>query len=437
MTATCNKLGILTSIFLLFTTICLGLVALPHAVHVALAQGTTVEVGNVGLSVGQSASVDIWVKGIPSGTYGLGAYWIRIDYNSAMIRIDGVSPGDPPFNAPWFGPQPLSNYVNIAQYTTSFPGPTGNIRIARLQVTCLAAGEAPLKLTIYTLANVKGDYITATPISGKMTQALSITTNAATSVTYNSATLNGYISSLGPASSVQVSFEWGLTTSYGYETTKQTKTAPGSFSASISSLSPSTTYHCRAKAVGNGTAYGSDVTFTTSSTSPKVTTNAATGVAVNSATLNGNVTSLGAASSVQVSFQWGLTTSYGTETTQQTKTSPGSFSTSISSLSPHTTYHFRAKAVGNGTAYGSDVTFVTTTVVTPTPTTTSTPTPTPTPAPTLTVAPTPTPVPTPTPTPQKAHLSGGRLIGLIILGIVILLLIGALVYLIRRWFIRR
>ncbi len=90
---------------------------------------------------------------------------------------------------------------------------------------------------------------------------------------------------------------------------------------------------------------------------PEVITNPATNVASDSATLNGNLTSLGNALSVNVSFEWGLTISYGNETTPQTMTATGLFSGNLSSLIPGTTYHFRAKAVGNSTVYGNDTTF--------------------------------------------------------------------------------
>jgi len=94
---------------------------------------------------------------------------------------------------------------------------------------------------------------------------------------------------------------------------------------------------------------------------PQVTTDTATGVTTDSATLNGNLTSLGTAVSVYVSFEWGLTTSYGNETTPQTMTDTGAGNETISGLDPNTTYHFRAKAAGFGIAYGDDMTFTTTT----------------------------------------------------------------------------
>ena len=84
-----------------------------------------------------------------------------------------------------------------------------------------------------------------------------------TSVTSSSVQLNGNLTALGTASSVTVSFEWGPTTSYGNMTTPEAKSAIGAFTASLTGLTPATTYHFRIKVVGNGTTYGNDTTFTT------------------------------------------------------------------------------------------------------------------------------------------------------------------------------
>jgi hypothetical protein len=188
-----------------------------------------------------------------------------------------------------------------------------------------------------------------------------VTTSAATSLATTSATLNGNLTTLGTATSVNVSFEWGLTTSYGNVTTSEAKTAAGTFSANLTGLTAKTTYHFRAKAVGDGTTYGEDVTFATSTIAPTVTTSAATSLATTSATLNGNLTTLGTATSVNVSFQWGTTTSYGSETTAQSISAIGTFSANLTTgLSANTTYHFQTKAVGDGSAvYGDDMSFTT------------------------------------------------------------------------------
>ena len=90
-----------------------------------------------------------------------------------------------------------------------------------------------------------------------------------------------------------------------------------------------------------------------------VVTDPASGVSATSATLNGRLTGLGGSNGVQVSFEYGLTTEYGNTTSFQTLTGEGLFSASLTDLSAITTYHFRSKAAGDITAYGSDMTFTT------------------------------------------------------------------------------
>ena len=90
---------------------------------------------------------------------------------------------------------------------------------------------------------------------------------------------------------------------------------------------------------------------------PDVTTNAATNVGSSSAKLNGELNDLKDAT-CQVWFEYGKTTSYGHTTSKSTKSTPTTFSASISGLQPDTTYHFRAVAKNSRkTAYGADKTF--------------------------------------------------------------------------------
>jgi hypothetical protein len=139
---------------------------------------------------------------------------------------------------------------------------------------------------------------------------------------------------------------------------------------------------------------------------PVVSTAEAVSVTTSSATLNGTLTSLGTAASVAVSFEYGLTCSYGSATGVQYTTVVGPFSATINDLVPGTTYHFRAKADGGirGTAAGLDMTFTTSTP-TSIPVPTPTPAPTPTSTPTLTPTPAPTPTSTPTLTPTPTAVS--------------------------------
>jgi hypothetical protein len=116
------------------------------------------------------------------------------------------------------------------------------------------------------------------------------------------------------------------------------------------------------------TSTDNQVTYTIP-TPPSVTTNPASNVTTSSATLNGNLTSLGTASSANVSFQYATDTyytangnTYSNETAPQPMGSIGPFSNSLTSLLSGITYHFRAKAIGNSTSYGQDNSFTTGTI---------------------------------------------------------------------------
>ena len=190
-----------------------------------------------------------------------------------------------------------------------------------------------------------------------------VTTNPATNLTASSARLNGSLDPHGLTTTVY--FKWGTTTSDGHTTATQTQTGNTyrNITANISSLTASTVYHFRIVATNSsGTRYGVDRTFTTLSATgpPVVTTNLATSVTISSATLNGSLDPHGLTTTV--SFRWGTTTSYGHATPAQSQTGSTyrNITASISSLTTHTTYHFRIVATNNGgTRFGSDSTFTT------------------------------------------------------------------------------
>jgi len=190
----------------------------------------------------------------------------------------------------------------------------------------------------------------------------SVSTNGATGVAVNSATLNGTLHDLGSVSSVDVSFQYGTSSGmYSNQTTAQSMTAAGDFNALIGGLSPTTTYYYRAKARGDGTSYGTEHVFTTGSLPPSVTTDNPTDLTTNSAMLNGNLTNLGTATTVNVSFQYGTTRGgpYPDSTSSLARTATGAFRISLSGLSSSVTYFYRARADGGayGTAYGAEKSF--------------------------------------------------------------------------------
>ena len=199
--------------------------------------------------------------------------------------------------------------------------------------------------------------------------APTVTTSAASSVGSSTATLNGIVNANGL--STAITFEYGLTTSYGTTATAAQSplatSASTTVTAAIMGLAASTVYHVRIKAVnGVGTSYGSDVSFTTiavgAQQAPSVTTDAATSITSTTVTLNGTINANGATSNT--SFEYGLTTAYGTVASSSPVNVTGSTNTSVTlaltGLTASTTYHFRAKSVNTGgTTTGSDQSFTT------------------------------------------------------------------------------
>ncbi|MFH1230081.1 MAG: hypothetical protein V1709_01150, partial [Planctomycetota bacterium] len=101
-------------------------------------------------------------------------------------------------------------------------------------------------------------------------------------------------------------------------------------------------------------------------TPPSVTTDSATDITVNSATLNGTVNPNGFNTST--TFQWGISTGYGNYTSYQSIGKGNSsivISATISGLLSETTYYFQLRAINiNGTSYGSGLSFTTQTPAT-------------------------------------------------------------------------
>ncbi len=91
-----------------------------------------------------------------------------------------------------------------------------------------------------------------------------VETDPANNIEKTNARLNGDLEYLGEDSFAEVWFEWGRTTSYGNQTSKQIKTALGDFSRNIFGLREDTLYHFRAVAENSQyKVYGRDRTFRT------------------------------------------------------------------------------------------------------------------------------------------------------------------------------
>ncbi len=200
-----------------------------------------------------------------------------------------------------------------------------------------------------------------------------ITTGAATSVTDLSAVLNGTVDGKGGDYTIYV--QYGPTTAYGQSrqgnniASFTTGTQP--CSANPTNLLPNTTYHYRLFVTVSTTltCYGQDATFTTAAagTPPEVQPYGASGIAQTPTRAELFLTWLKTGSSATtVSYEYGLTASYGSTAVNPTPKPVNTFqelyvaAVQLTGLTPDTTYHFRAKAANTeGVVYTEDQTFTT------------------------------------------------------------------------------
>lgn len=202
--------------------------------------------------------------------------------------------------------------------------------------------------------------------------APTVTTQAVTVITSTTATGNGNITNLGVPNPTQFGVAWS--TGHNPDVTLPTKTtqgaaaATGAFTSNIITLSPNTKYYVKAYATNvAGTSYGDEVSFTTNGIVPTVTTQAVTNITAASATGNGNITDLGIPNPTQYGVVWSTATNPTiallTKTAQGAISATGAFTSSITGLSPSTTYYVKAYATNSeGTSYGTEEIFITSAV---------------------------------------------------------------------------
>jgi len=180
-----------------------------------------------------------------------------------------------------------------------------------------------------------------------------VVTQNATSITANSAILNGTIDPNGHTTTAW--FEYG--TSSNLSTVNETihVNQGGSYNASalaqsISGLIPSTTYYFRAVANNTyGTVKGNIYSFTTTVRNGNVTTVQATNKTSTSAKLNGIFINPNGTSATGY-FEYGKTASLGTKTADKDlgTSASVSFSNFVTGLTPNTIYFFRAVVKNQG-----------------------------------------------------------------------------------------
>jgi len=189
-----------------------------------------------------------------------------------------------------------------------------------------------------------------------------LNTSAITEITHNSAFSGGTITSNGGVSVTARGVCWNTT---GSPTTSDTCTSDGtgtgSFTSSLTGLTPGTDYYVRAYATNSvGTSYGNQRTFTTHELAT-VITSSMSNIGAKTAISGGNVTDTGGTPVINKGVCWNTTGSPTTsDTCTRDGTGTGSFTSSITGLTPGTTYYVRAYATNSvGTSYGQQEVFTT------------------------------------------------------------------------------
>jgi len=199
-----------------------------------------------------------------------------------------------------------------------------------------------------------------------------LTTTAISSINVTTAISGGNITTDGGSAVTARGVCWsnvpGATVTLSTKTTDGSGT--GSFVSNMSGLTASTTYYVRSYATNAvGTAYGTEIFFTTSAaaTKPTLTTTSISAISTTTATSGGNVSADGGSAVTARGVCWststGATIALSTKTSNGTGT--GSFVSNITGLAASTTYYVRGYATNAiGTTYGSELSFTTTALAT-------------------------------------------------------------------------
>lgn len=221
-----------------------------------------------------------------------------------------------------------------------------------------------IKTTIYTVLlaglllplinNCKKEAVKTVPI---------VSISATSNITATTATVGGEISADGGDAVTDHGVCWSANQNPTISDNKTSNgSGAGSFTNSLTGLTPGATYNLKAYATNSvGTGYSSQLSFTTLALAPVITTANISAFTSISATGGGNITSDGGSPVTARGVCWSTSASPTIANSKTTEgTGAGIFSSNLSGLTANTTYYVRAYATNSaGTGYGIEVSFKT------------------------------------------------------------------------------
>ena len=206
--------------------------------------------------------------------------------------------------------------------------------------------------------NYGDDLIFTTPVFTLPT----VTTDTATSISYESAISGGEVTDNGFADVTARGLCWGTSPNPTINDSLTNDGAGnGTFVSELTGLTAGTLYHYRAYATNTeGTGYGEDLIFSTLDPNlPIVTTTTATSITNETAAAGGVVTDDGYAAVTARGVCWSTTPNPTiNDSFTEDGTGIGTFTSNIIGLNPSTFYYYRSYATNTaGTNYGEELTF--------------------------------------------------------------------------------
>ena len=321
---------------------------------------------------------DVVSAGFSSATYtaaeGDGTATIQVDLggvSAVTVTIDYVTSNGTATSG--------SDYTATNGTLTFAPGDTSQTFDVSITDDASVEDSETVTLTLSNPSNAS--------LSGTNPATLTITDNDVPSVSFASATYN--IPEGDPSATtiyINLSEAGNSTITVNYATSDGSATAGSDYTAASGTLTfnvgetqrtitnlpviDDTTVECGNETVNltlsnpnNATLGATSTTVITivenDGTPPTASTSAATRVGESSATLNGTLSNMGSASSVDVSFAYGTSSSCNIEASVETVTATGDFSVTLNSLNPGQRYYFRATAAGDCIASGDTLNFMT------------------------------------------------------------------------------